>query len=349
MDLGSGKGYLSQYLTLQYGLNVIGVDSSDRNTQNAAKRNERILKVWHGLVRKSQREKLNSSNHFPKESITSGYVDSQPQERTSDSGSSKHHSSELLSKCCTCTSCTSIAHCPNCELNNMRASNPNQACHIDEPEGAHMGNLAQNAVEAVNKLRDMSEVDVMEADHSKTMFAGGFQSSSPSSECQQFDSTAYYTRSSYRNKTLSTTCTPGCYHGKIPHSGPATNTMTSELQQSQSASPTSFVPVTGFVDQSFVANGKLARLFAELGTSDGVTTKCNGLFLVGLHTCGDLAPMALRIFVSEPSVKVVCIVGCCYHLVSQEFGSECKNSVISYCHNCPHSVLAQLPKPEEAP
>ena len=329
MDLGSGKGYLSQYLTLQYGLNVVGVDSSDRNTQNAAKRNERILKVWHGLVRKSQREKLDSSNHFPKESITSGHVDLQPQERTLHSGNRKDHdSSELLSKCC-----TGVSRFPNYESNNMRASNLNRACHIDEPEATHFCNLAQNTVGAVNKLPDISEVDFMEADNSKTMFAAGFQSSSPSSECQQFDSTAHYKGSSFRNVTLSSACAPGCYHSKIPHSGHATDTMTSKLRQSQSASPTSFVPVTGFVDQSFVANGELARLFEELGTSDGVTTKCNGLFLIGLHTCGDLAPMALRIFVSEPTVKVVCIVGCCYHLVSQEFGSEYINSIIRYCHN----------------
>lgn len=41
--------------------------------------------------------------------------------------------------------------------------------------------------------------------------------------------------------------------------------------------------------------------------------------MVGLHTCGDLAPNTLRIFTSESEIKGVCSVGCCYHLLSEEF------------------------------
>ncbi|XP_069084859.1 probable methyltransferase-like protein 25 isoform X2 [Pleurodeles waltl] len=41
--------------------------------------------------------------------------------------------------------------------------------------------------------------------------------------------------------------------------------------------------------------------------------------MVGLHTCGDLSPNTLRIFVGKPEIKAVCSVGCCYHLLSEEF------------------------------
>lgn len=41
--------------------------------------------------------------------------------------------------------------------------------------------------------------------------------------------------------------------------------------------------------------------------------------MVGLHTCGDLAPNTLRIFTSMSEVKGVCSVGCCYHLLCEEF------------------------------
>lgn len=41
--------------------------------------------------------------------------------------------------------------------------------------------------------------------------------------------------------------------------------------------------------------------------------------MVGLHTCGDLAPSTLRMFVSKPELVAVCSVGCCYHLLSEEF------------------------------
>eukprot|EP00079_Xenopus_tropicalis_P033954 XP_017947725.1 PREDICTED: methyltransferase-like protein 25 isoform X5 [Xenopus tropicalis] len=43
--------------------------------------------------------------------------------------------------------------------------------------------------------------------------------------------------------------------------------------------------------------------------------------MVGLHTCGDLAPNTLRIFTAKPEIKAVCSVGCCYHLLSEEFES----------------------------
>lgn len=41
--------------------------------------------------------------------------------------------------------------------------------------------------------------------------------------------------------------------------------------------------------------------------------------LVGLHTCGDLAPSSLHMFTAKPELKAVCSVGCCYHLLSEEF------------------------------
>ncbi|KAG9490448.1 hypothetical protein GDO78_006017 [Eleutherodactylus coqui] len=41
--------------------------------------------------------------------------------------------------------------------------------------------------------------------------------------------------------------------------------------------------------------------------------------MVGLHTCGDLAPNTLRIFSSKPEIKAVCSVGCCYHFLSEQF------------------------------
>ena len=42
LDLGSGKGYLSEYLALRYGYTVVGVDSQQTNTAGASKRNEKV-------------------------------------------------------------------------------------------------------------------------------------------------------------------------------------------------------------------------------------------------------------------------------------------------------------------
>lgn len=48
--------------------------------------------------------------------------------------------------------------------------------------------------------------------------------------------------------------------------------------------------------------------------------------MVGLHTCGDLAANTLRIFTAKPEIKAVCSVGCCYHLLSEQFENQEGNS-----------------------
>uniref|UniRef100_A0A2K6FJF0 Methyltransferase like 25 n=1 Tax=Propithecus coquereli TaxID=379532 RepID=A0A2K6FJF0_PROCO len=46
IDLGSGKGYLSSFLSLKYGLKVYGIDSSNTNTHGAKERNRKLKKHW---------------------------------------------------------------------------------------------------------------------------------------------------------------------------------------------------------------------------------------------------------------------------------------------------------------
>lgn len=336
LDLGSGKGYLSQYLALQYGLNVIGVDSSDSNTQNAAKRNDKLLKAWKGLVRKSQREKDDAASNLAEGNIVSAHLDSQPLGRSLDSGNAKDGTcnSESSPNNCSHAACP-VSHVSSHNDTNMHLDSigMNKTSITDQQNASHLCNPMQSTVEAGGKKPVVSKVDFAKSKHStvgkcqpqvlaevsaKETFS---QSSMPSSNCEDCESATH--------------CGVQCSNMmsvKISDSKLAANTMNSKSQQPQSVNPTSFVPVTGFVDQSFVANGGLTRLFDELhvGTSDGGATGCNGIFIVGLHTCGDLAPMALKIFVSEASVRVICIVGCCYHLVSQEFGGGYKNYYISF-------------------
>ncbi len=61
LDVGSGKGYLSQHLALCHGLTVVGVDSQLGNTASARKRNRKVGvlyeshrlivgKEWNGLA-----------------------------------------------------------------------------------------------------------------------------------------------------------------------------------------------------------------------------------------------------------------------------------------------------------
>lgn len=327
LDLGSGKGYLSQHLALQYGLNVIGVDSSDSNTQNAAKRNERLLKAWKGLAKKSRREKVDTSSNLAEANATSDHLDSQRLGRMFDVGNTKDGNSESVPNYCNHITCHK-SHACNHDDNNLDISGLNEASHFDEEKASHSCNPMQSTVEAESTQPIVSKVDFAESKHS----AGGTR------QCQlaaEVSSQETFLQSSVpsldsEHRDSATHCDMQCSNihvisSKITDSKHAVSTMNSKSRQPQTAGPTSFVPVTGFVDQSFVANGGLTRLFDELGTTNGVPSGCNGIFVVGLHTCGDLAPVALRIFVTEASVRAICIVGCCYHLVSQDVGGGYKN------------------------
>ena len=328
LDLGSGKGYLSQHLALQYGLNVIGVDSSHSNTQNAAKRNGRLLKAWKGLARKFQREKVNASSNLAEGNITCGHLDSQPLGRSLDVGNTKDGYSESSSKYCNHITCP-ISHVCSHDDNNIHVDTIglNKVSIIDQQKASCVCNPMQSIIGAESKQPIVSEADVVESKHSTDVTCKSKLATEASSQ-ETFSQSSVPSLNS-QHCDSATHCDMLCRNmsGKITDSGLAANVVNSKSQQPQTVSPTSFVPVTGFVDQSFVANGGLTRLFDDLGTSDGVTTGCNGMFIVGLHTCGDLAPMALRIFVSEASVRVICIVGCCYHLVSQEFGGGNKTDI----------------------
>lgn len=44
VDVGSGKGYLSSFLSLRFGLRVYGIDSSSTNTHGAQERNRKLKK-----------------------------------------------------------------------------------------------------------------------------------------------------------------------------------------------------------------------------------------------------------------------------------------------------------------
>jgi SAM-dependent methyltransferase len=46
-----------------------------------------------------------------------------------------------------------------------------------------------------------------------------------------------------------------------------------------------------------------------------------GVIVVGLHTCGDLAPTTLRLFHESPTVRAMINIGCCYNLMTEGLSS----------------------------
>lgn len=58
-------------------------------------------------------------------------------------------------------------------------------------------------------------------------------------------------------------------------------------------------------------------------TTDDVPELC----LTGLHTCGNLAPSCLRIYCENAQIEAVCNIGCCYHLLTEQFSKFVYRSI----------------------
>lgn len=54
IDVGSGKGYLSSSMSLRYGLQVYGIDSSSTNTHGARERNRKLKKFSRAYQKRSE-------------------------------------------------------------------------------------------------------------------------------------------------------------------------------------------------------------------------------------------------------------------------------------------------------
>ncbi|KAJ8985704.1 hypothetical protein NQ317_014353 [Molorchus minor] len=71
--------------------------------------------------------------------------------------------------------------------------------------------------------------------------------------------------------------------------------------------------VTQFVDEKIDFSKLVSDVFLE---------KANGLGVVGLHTCGNLASSSIRIFNANHDIRTICNVGCCYNHIDEVFEED---------------------------
>ncbi|KAM6895738.1 putative methyltransferase-like protein 25 [Xenentodon cancila] len=252
IDVGSGKGYLSSFLSLRYGLQVYGIDSSSINTHGAQERN-RKLKKFSRVYRKRTRaaQTLAEATHSPQEEM----VPMKP------------------------------------ELNEDwdvvyadAAGNGSQ----EEERVSITSSHADPAVERQSELNPETEELFLSA-----MSADVMESTSPR-------------------------VPPSLLSAEEKERRKRKNLERKSQSRADSCSAV-FSPLTSYV----TAETELRELITEL--EDAV--------MVGLHTCGNLAPSTLRMFVAKPELAAVCSVGCCYHLLSEEFdpaGEECLHSACGF-------------------
>ncbi|XP_045322573.1 probable methyltransferase-like protein 25 isoform X3 [Leopardus geoffroyi] len=249
IDLGSGKGYLSSFLSLKYGLKVYGIDSSNINTHGAKERNRKLKKHWkvyhtrskldgNGLALKMAKERKVQDEIKYKVDIE-GICNNSPanQGKMSTSDFLPDFSDSVISNIRT-------------QMENLHVYSHREENLCFENAFSLIDLLPINAVEPTSlqtSKRNMSEAN------------------------------------KERRKMISKSNESNIYS-----------------------------PLTSFI----TADSELHDIIKDL----------EDCLMVGLHTCGDLAPNTLRIFTSQPEIKGVCSVGCCYHLLSEEFENLHKES-----------------------
>uniref|UniRef100_F6QFT3 Methyltransferase like 25 n=1 Tax=Rattus norvegicus TaxID=10116 RepID=F6QFT3_RAT len=244
IDVGSGKGYLSSFLSLKYGLNVYGIDSSSTNTHGAKERNRKLKKHWNLCHSQSRADSNGLVLKMPKESkVQSRSKCEGESERVQKSRRGDEDASAGV-----------LADFSGSPVSVIRKQQRNLHAHPVEEE--------KLCCEDAFSLVDFLPVDAIE----------------PTSQV--------------------------C-HTEAPGLRKERGNATSKTRGSSIYSP-----LTSFI----TADTQLHDIIEDL----------EDCLMVGLHTCGDLAPNTLRIFASKAEVKGVCSVGCCYHLLSEEFENQHK-------------------------
>ncbi|KAL7736341.1 hypothetical protein ACLKA6_014812 [Drosophila palustris] len=68
-----------------------------------------------------------------------------------------------------------------------------------------------------------------------------------------------------------------------------------------------------FITTELILNDLVAEHFDQ---------QSNNICLTGLHTCGNLAATCLQVFHAQDNCRILCNVGCCYHLLREHFSQQ---------------------------
>ncbi|XP_075165375.1 putative methyltransferase-like protein 25 [Haematobia irritans] len=73
------------------------------------------------------------------------------------------------------------------------------------------------------------------------------------------------------------------------------------------------------IDKFITTNMDLPALIAE---NYPESPEQSAICLTGLHTCGNLAATCLKLFHNQPQCKLLCNIGCCYHLLKEMYSGQ---------------------------
>ncbi|NXG14271.1 MET25 protein, partial [Grallaria varia] len=265
IDIGSGKGYLSSFLSMQYHLKVYGIDSSNSNTSGAHERNRKLKKHWRAYQSRGRANLKSQSSEKANDRPVESEIKCKTinEECLNNTNSIQRSQDQVIMQDLV----------PSCEFTEMATSETRTEAEADlvAQTQSHVSKLSEEVLAMLNVL-PADAVEVFSSSH--------------------------------------------CNLGELCEEEKVKRKMTSLKTKTRKSSESNlYIPLTSCIT-------------AETELSD-IITDLEDCMIVGLHTCGDLAANTLRIFTAKPEIKAVCSVGCCYHLLSEEFENqeECCNKV----------------------
>ena len=286
-------------MALMHGLRVLGIDSSETNTQSADKRAGKLGKQWQGLLRNANEEKL-------------GKV-----ARPKKVKGSKERSTADLVRC-------NDDDMPDLSL----VFNDDNCCGV-ELETPKDGDRIDD-----DKKGEITVADNFDAN---CRVSGPSNSSSCNGHCgmsmgvnkqEQFVSHGNDKArcdKGHSNEPLDDRSTSQ-KHEEHGQKAEDKYHKVSKKNNAQKCTKTSYVAITCYVTPDL----NLAELFdtfspwssfdSDQASSDHTGRDHHkGVLMSGLHTCGNLAASMLQLFSTSGATVVMCNVGCCYHLLEEQF------------------------------
>ncbi|NWI57518.1 MET25 protein, partial [Calyptomena viridis] len=257
IDIGSGKGYLSSFLSMQYNLKVYGIDSSNSNTNGAHERNRKLKKHWRAYQSRGRAnlksQSLAKANDRAVESETKYKTIN---EELLNNANSLQIQDQVIMQ-------DSVPSCGFTETATSETGTETEDGLVAQTESPE--NRLSEEVLAILNVLPADAVEVFSSSHSNW--------------------------------------------GKLCEEEKVQRNMTSLKTKARKSNESNlYFPLTSCIT-------------AETELSD-IITDLEDCMMVGLHTCGDLAANTLRLFTAKPEIKAVCSVGCCYHLLSEQFENQ---------------------------
>ncbi|KAK3098162.1 hypothetical protein FSP39_016789 [Pinctada imbricata] len=305
VDLGSGKGYLSTHLALQHELTVLGVDAQTTNTAGASRRREVLTKQWAGLTRnakvKNERGDSKKLGKKLKKKMRKLQDEREGRGNTADKGKVNEN-----------TNAAEVSEEVMFGVGNLFLDSNREDLTSEEQVDSDAYSIrSQKKEDGIDRQGELATHDcdpgrIEDKDEKVDDSCKGIDYS-------VYDKTAKHSKSDVKHDSEKAEASQKDKVAKL-------------VASNKKASQHHF-PVTLYIDtdtnlievieQTLAANN--LELPVRHKEGDITSNRDIKLMITGLHTCGGLGASTMRLFVTCEQAPVLCNVGCCYHLMEEEF------------------------------